>query len=116
MKARDIIPGWPRGKSTSGPAYDPNLPTLWMPHHRTIYESVQEAHLESLYREGQQAMVDRFRQHGSITPPLFFEQPEPLTPTEMLDNWRRIIQQAEMDAVLRFWIHDAVDYFSTLLR
>lgn len=70
MKARDIIPGWPRGKSTSGhsAAYLwPHL--LWLtPYdlqaiaYRRQFEEEEEAN--RCYHAGQQAMVDRFRQGG----------------------------------------------------
>lgn len=57
MKARDIIPGWPRGKSTSFPT----LPTVWLPLHPTICENIDESRCNALYHWLQQEMVDRDR-------------------------------------------------------
>lgn len=99
VKAREVIPGWPRGKSTSGPS----LPPVWIPHSPTVWESVSESCSESIYHAAQQAMVDRWHQDGDIKS----LSTVPLTAQERVEAWRRLILQANQDRILRsmmnFW-------------
>jgi hypothetical protein len=102
MKARDIIPGWPRGKSTSGPPrVGITLLQVWLYANGWNEGMSSEAHdvmSDVHYHEGHQAMVDRWRQHGKITPPLFFHKIEPLTNPEKVENWQRLLRQEKWTA------------------
>jgi hypothetical protein len=75
MKARDIIPGWPRGRSTTSAQF-PKFPA-WMYSMRYRVDEPGrwdpdiELHLASMeadanYHEGQQRMVDEFIRQGGL--------------------------------------------------
>lgn len=65
MKAREVIPGWPRGRSCSRPSGQ-DEPLCWMPwkfrspYDRAMFED--ELDYERRYHARQQLMVDRWRQ------------------------------------------------------
>jgi hypothetical protein len=61
VKARDIIPGWPRGKSTTQPTVPPL--TFWEEHEGQWFEMVTGyfPSCDRRYHAQQQAMVDEYR-------------------------------------------------------
>jgi hypothetical protein len=63
MKARDIIPGWPRGRSTVN-AWPQDLDMLWFRRNlskEAVLLLKADADLTREYHEDQQLMVDGFR-------------------------------------------------------
>lgn len=63
VKARDIIPGWPRGKSTTQPTVSPL--TFWEEHEGRWFEMVSAfVPSDARYHALQQAMMDKWRLDG----------------------------------------------------
>lgn len=112
IKARDIVPGWPRGRSTVGADR-----MSWFYHilffrhlglrvpflcsygdlQRYEYDSKNfnfELEYETVYRQMQQAMVDEFRKNGKA---FYTEHIDALISRALPGELGRIVSEAEID-------------------
>ena len=86
IKARDIILGWPRGRSTADMWPDWKMADMLEVFRPDQIERIAEAKLDAAYHEGQQEMVNRFIERWRTLDLCFQAKLRPIV--DWVDQWK----------------------------